>query len=106
MYRFIIGCDCDGVLTDLYTHNVRAGREVFQREPVDLNAYGVDEIYDISDIPVVLRYAKAVGIFRRYCQKEPPREGALSVINELSGNGYDFHLARFRFLYRFCRFCA
>lgn len=92
MYRFIIGCDCDGVLTDLYTHNVRAGREIFQREPVDLNAYGVDEVYDISDIPVVLRYAKAVGIFRRYCQKEPPREGALRVINELSGNGYDFHL--------------
>ena len=92
MYRFIIGCDCDGVLTDLYTHNVRAGKETFRREPVDLNGYGVDEIYDVSDIHFVWRYTKAVGIFRRYCQTEPAREGALSVINELSGQGFEFHL--------------
>ncbi len=87
----IIGCDADGVLTDLSAHNLRAGRTAFRREAVDPNAYALDEMFDVSDLPKWKQYLKAFGIYRRYCKYEPACEGAASVIAELSQQGFEFH---------------
>ena len=87
----IIGCDADGVLTDLSAHNLRAGRTAFAREAVDPDAYALDEMFDVSDLPKWKQYLKAFGIYRRYCKYEPACEGAASVIAELSQQGFEFH---------------
>lgn len=89
--RYIIGCDADGVLTDLSAHNLRAGKASFVREAVDPAAYALDEMFDVSDLPKWKRYLKAFGIYRRYCKHEPAREGAAEVISELSQQEYEFH---------------
>lgn len=91
MSKHIIGCDVDGVLTDLYAHNIREGRKVFRREPFDPAAYDLDKMFDVSGIPKPIRYAKAFGIYCRYCKNEPQRDGAARVISELSRQGFEFH---------------
>ena len=89
--KFIIGCDADGVLTDLSAHNIRAGRAAFAREAVAPDAYALDEMFDVSDLPKWKKYLKAFGIYRRYCKYEPACEGAADVIAALTEQGFGFH---------------
>ena len=89
--RFIIGCDADGVLTDLSAHNIRAGEVAFKRKPANIDAYELDKMFDVDDIPKPIRYAKAFGIYKRYCKDEAPRNGASETIRSFSEQGYAFH---------------
>lgn len=89
--KYIIGCDADGVLTDLSTHNLRAGKKAFDRDPVHPDTYALEEMFDVSDIPKWKQYVKAFGIYHRYCKYEPPREGAAEVISTLSQQRFEFH---------------
>ncbi|HBI85530.1 MAG TPA: hypothetical protein DDX71_04490 [Ruminococcus sp.] len=89
--RLVIGCDADGVLTDLAAHNLRAGKAAFAREAVNPDAYALDEMFDVSDLPKLKKYGKAFGIYRRYCKSEPARAGAAAVIAGLAQQGCEFH---------------
>ena len=89
--KIIIGCDADGILTDLSAHNIREGKKTFKREPVNPNAYSLEEMFDLKDIPKLVLYAKALKIYANYCKNENPRENASKVIKELSENGFEFN---------------
>lgn len=89
--KFVVGCDADGVLTDLTAHNIREGKKAFKREPVDENAYSLEDMFDVKNIPKLVLYSKAFKIYANYCKNEPPRENASKVINELSNEGFEFN---------------
>jgi len=90
--KLIIGCDADGVLTDLSAHNLREGKKTFRREAINPNEYELDKMFDVSDIPKPLLYMKAFGIYRRYCKYERPRRFAPEVLSQLRAKGIEFHL--------------
>lgn len=89
---FVVGCDGDGILTNLSSHNIREGKKVFGREPVSPEKYSLEEQFNLSDIPKYILYSKAFKIFVNYCKNEEPREFAPEVINELSDEGFEFNL--------------
>lgn len=89
--KMIIGCDADGVLTDLSEHNMREGKKAFKREVVNSSAYSLEEMFDVKNIPKFILYAKAFKIYANYCKNEKPRENANSVIKELSQDGFEFN---------------
>ena len=87
----IIGCDADGVLTDMCSYNLRMGRKVFKREAVRPDSYSLEEVFDVSDLSKAKKYLKAFHMYHNYCKNEPPREGVAEVISELSEQGYGFY---------------
>lgn len=87
----IIGCDIDGILTDYSAHNIREGAKVFRRAPVNPAGYGPYDIFDVSDIPKPILYAKAFGAYYRYCRREPPRPDAPEVLRNLVKHGNIFY---------------
>ncbi|MFV0250085.1 MAG: 1-acyl-sn-glycerol-3-phosphate acyltransferase [Bacilli bacterium] len=89
--NFVVGCDADGILTNLSSHNIREGKKVFKREPICPEKYSLEEQFDISNIPKFILYSKAFKIYINYCKNEEPREFAPEVINELTDEGLDFH---------------
>lgn len=89
--KIIIGCDADGVLTNLITHNIREGEKVFKRKAINTNEYDLEKIFDLKDLSTVTKYAKAFQIYENYCKNEEPREDVSEVINELTNNGCEFH---------------
>lgn len=89
--NFVVGCDADGILTNLSIHNIRIGKKVFKREPVSPEKYSLEEQFDLSNIPKLIQYLKAFRIYINYCKNEEPREFAPEVINELTDEGLDFH---------------
>lgn len=88
---FIVGCDADGVLTDLSTHNLREGERVFKRKAINIDEYSIENQFDLSDISKPILYLKAFKIYINYCQNEEPRKMVTNVINELSSSGFNFH---------------
>lgn len=89
--EFVVGCDADGILTDLTDHNLREGEKVFKRKPVNPDGYSLEEQFDLKDISKVVLYSKAFKIYINYCKNEKPRENAPEVINELTEEGLSFH---------------
>lgn len=89
--KFIVGCDADGILTDLSGHNLREGKKAFERELINPDAYSLEEMYDLDDIPKFILYSKAFKIFINYCKNEPPREYVSEVIQELSCENFEFN---------------
>ena len=89
--KFVVGCDADGILTDLSAHNIREGKKVFEREPVNPDGYSLEEIFDVSDIPKFKLYTKAFKIYINYCENEKPRENTSEVINSLQQENFEFH---------------
>ena len=89
--KFIVGCDADGILTNLSEHNLREGKKAFKREPIDVNAYSLEDMFDVKDISKPILYAKAFGIYSNYCKNEPPREGVKETFDELLENDFEFH---------------
>lgn len=89
--KFIVGCDADGILTDLSTHNLREGKKVFKRNPINVDGYSLEEQFDISNISKPILYAKAFKIYATYCQKEPPRENVSETINDLIEEDFEFN---------------
>jgi len=89
--KIIVGCDADGILTNVSEHNLREGKKVFKREPVDVNAYSLEDMFDVKDIPKPILYAKAFGIYSNYCKNEPPREYIKETFDELIDDECEFH---------------
>jgi len=88
---FIVGCDADGILTDLSSHNIREGMNYFKRKPINPNGYSLEDIFDLHDIPKFKQYALAFKMYINYCKNEIPRQNASTVINELSKKGCVFN---------------
>lgn len=86
--KLIIGVDADGVLTDMSAWNIREGKKFFKKEPVNLNGYSPCDIFDISK-----KEEFFFGLFNldNYCSKEPPRYGAVEILNILKNEGHQFH---------------
>ncbi len=84
----IIGCDCDGVLTDMTEYICTCGEKWFKRKPSNLNGSNTIEIFNCTkreDLCFGLRY------FFSYCKKWPPRKNASDVISKLSDEGCIFY---------------
>lgn len=88
---FVVGCDADGILTNLSEHNLREGKRVFQREPIKPSEYSLEDVFDVSDIPKPILYLKAFQIFAKYCNHEKPREYVSEVFHELGKEDFLFH---------------
>ena len=89
--KFVVGCDADGILTNLSDHNLREGKKVFKRDPIKSNGYSLEEQFDLSNIPKLILYSKAFKIYINYCNNEKPREYVSEVINELKQENFDFN---------------
>lgn len=89
--KFIVGCDADGVLTNLSEHNLREGKKVFKRDVIDENAYSLEEMFDLKGISKLVLYSKAFKIYLNYCKNEAPRENVSQVFEELSNNDFEFN---------------
>jgi len=86
--KLIVGVDADGVLTDMSAWNIREGKKFFKKEPVNPNGYGPCDIFGVSK-----KEEFVFGLFNldNYCSKEPPRDGAVEVLNKLKNDGHEFH---------------
>lgn len=89
--KFIVGCDVDGVLTNLSEHYLKEGKKVFKREAVNPDAYSIDEMFDLSDFSKLKLSFFALKIFLNYCKNEPPRKYVSEVIQELSNDEFEFN---------------
>lgn len=85
----IVGCDADGVLTDMSGYNIREGKKYFKKEPVDPNAYHTRDIFGVSKTRETIYGLR--GALNKYCKEEPPRPYSVDVITNLSNQGVEFH---------------
>ena len=84
-----IGIDVDGVLLDTEEFTLKYGRKFFKKEPVDPSGYTVEEIFDVSGLPVTLFGMR--WFFPYYCRNYPPYPGAEDVYKELRHRGDDIY---------------
>ena len=86
--KLIIGVDADGVLTDMSAWNIREGKKFFKKDPVNPNGYSPRDIFGVSK-----KEEFVFGFFNldNYCSKEPPRDGAREVLNNLKNEGHELH---------------
>lgn len=89
--KFIVGCDADGVLTNLSEHNLREGKKTFKRDIINDDAYSLEEMFDLKGISKLVLYSKAFKIYLNYCKNEPPRENVTEVFNELIDKDFEFN---------------
>lgn len=93
--KIVVGCDADGILTNLSEFNLKEGAKVYKEELINPAAYDMRDMYanlkPVKLVPKAVVTAKAFGIFKRYCTKEPPREGVVETIKDLSNDSFEFH---------------
>lgn len=88
MNKFIIGCDADGVLVDMYNFYLREGRKFFKKEPLDLEAYDIKDMFGVS---VKQKFLFGLKNYTKYCKSEPPINGASEIISKLNDEGNELH---------------
>lgn len=86
--KLVIGVDADGVLTDMSAWNIREGKKFFKKDPVNPKGYGPCDIFGVSKKDEFI-----FGLFNldNYCSEEPPRVGAVEVLNKLKNEGHELH---------------
>ena len=85
--KLVIGIDADGVLTDMYNFNLRKGKIILAREPVNPNGYNIKEMFNASKLEI-LKCAKTLP---EYFNDEKPREKTEEFINRLNDDGEELH---------------
>lgn len=85
--KLVIGVDADGVLTDMYNFNLRKGKMILAREPVNPNGYNIKEMFNASNLEI-LKCAKTLP---EYFNDEKPREGTEEFIGRLNDDGEELH---------------
>ncbi|MDD3241923.1 MAG: 1-acyl-sn-glycerol-3-phosphate acyltransferase [Bacilli bacterium] len=85
--KLVIGIDADGVLTDMHNFNLRKGKIILGRNPVNPNGYNIKEMFNASKLEM-LHCAK---VLPEYFNDEPPREGTEEFINKLNNDGEELH---------------
>lgn len=83
----IIGCDIDGVLTDLETYQLSAGEKYYKRPPVNVKGYKTWQIFGVTEKDDERFWAD--NIFD-YAKNLPVKKGAPGVINKLRNDGHKF----------------
>lgn len=83
-----IGIDTDGVLTDMASFLQMLGSNYLKREPSNVSAYSVEEMFGASKWEK-LRYGML--LFVNYCKNCPPRDGTKKVLDQLKRDGYELH---------------
>ena len=81
-----IGIDIDGVLVNTAEFMHKYGQRFFRKAPVDPKGYNIEEIFDVSGLPVLLFGIR--WFFPYYCRKYPPYPYADKVYKELNANGH------------------
>lgn len=84
-----IGIDVDGVLTDLWKYQCKAGEHFFHRAPVEPEKLSVREMFGCSKAAELLFW---VCSFPGYCRNCPPREDAPAALRRLAGAGHRLYL--------------
>lgn len=88
MKKLIIGCDADGVLTDMLKFNIENGRKFFKREPINPSGYDLKEIFGCSKFEEILF---GLIYFPKYCKKYKERENCKLIIEKYSRNGHKWY---------------
>jgi len=83
-----IGIDTDGVLTDMASFLQIVGSNYLKREPSNVSAYSVEEMFGASKWEK-LRYGML--LFVNYCKNCPPRDGTKKVLDQLKRDGYELY---------------
>lgn len=81
-----IGIDTDGVLTDMSDYLLRTGNKRLKREPINPNAYSIEEMFNASKWEVIKH---GLPIFIGYCKNCLPREDTSKIIQRLNGEGHE-----------------
>lgn len=81
-----IGIDTDGVLTDMSDYLIKTGIKRLKREPINPNAYSIEEMFDASKWEVIKH---GLPIFVDYCKNCPPRADTSKVIQKLNDKGHE-----------------
>lgn len=77
--KFIIGCDYDGTLTDLYSFYEKTGTKFFKKNIVNPNEYDLKKLFDVSQRKEIMFGLKH---FFSYCKDKSIRKDAAYVLNE------------------------
>ncbi len=80
MQKFIVGCDYDGVLTNLTEYYEVTGKKFFKKNPVNINEYSIKKMFDISPFSEI-RYG--LKYFFDYCQNAKMRDGMSELLNKI-----------------------
>ena len=83
-----IAIDTDGVLTDMSGYFMEIGKKLLNREPTNLFAYNIEEMYSVSKSEKI-RYG--LYLFVNYCKNCPPRSGTARVLKQLHKDGHELH---------------
>jgi hypothetical protein len=84
-----IGVDVDGVLVNTAGFMHKYGRRFFRKAPVDPSGYTIEEIFDVSGLPVLLFGIR--WFFPYYCRNYPPFPYADKVYKDLDRNGHKIY---------------
>lgn len=84
----IIGCDADGVLTDMSAFNIREGIKTLKKQPINYDGYGPKDIFGLTDNQ---EFIFGLQVFPKYINSEPPRLGLTKVIPGIISRGNELH---------------
>lgn len=84
MKKLIIGCDADGVLTDMSKFNIENGKIFFRREPINPDAYSIKEMFNCSKLEELLY---GFLYYPKYCKRCINRVDSDLVIQKLNLEG-------------------
>ena len=84
MKKLIIGCDADGVLTDMSKFNIENGKIFFRREPINPDAYSIKEMFNCSKLEELLY---GFLYYPKYCKRCINRVDSDLVIQKLNFEG-------------------
>ena len=86
---FNIGCDGDGILTNMYKFNAEKGMSYCKKEIINKEGYSVREMFEISGLKYKLYNLINA---KEYVTKCPIREDASEVLNFFKEHGANEHL--------------
>ncbi len=84
-----IGFDVDGVLTDIYTFQMKYGKRVFGRSAINKNCYDIKDMFGCTETQRKGFWIKSIW---RYGIFEKPRDYASEFINKLNENGDNVYI--------------
>ena len=88
MEKFVVGCDYDGTLNNLFEYYKEKGEKLFKKQVVDSSQYGLEGMFGISkkeSTKFGLKY------FINYCKNTPLREGVKDFFNAIDKETEEIH---------------
>lgn len=85
---FVVGCDADGVLIDMYLFHEIYGKKFYKKDIINKDGYSPKELYGDSELKEKLYY---LYILKSYCFDFPMRENTSNILNKMQKNEIKVH---------------